>query len=303
MTPTPPATRTAPEPVDWGLAERVARRIAGREPLATSYLGPSIARDFTEVTVQAEAAVTELTGLRPPTPAVATVLDRGGWVGANVTSMRHLLAPFSERVGERMAASPVAPVGRRIAGAELGFLLGYVAQRVLGQYDLLVFDDPTSGISDDAVYYVGPNVLGLEKRYAFRPRDFRLWIALHELTHRAQFTGVPWLKDYFLGLVGELVGGVEPDPRRMIGAVAPCGRRDAPGPQPDRRGRRRVAVRVAGAARDAGQGAGADVAARGPRQRGDEPARRGAGRRPGAHGAASCRRGGTRAARPRCCTG
>jgi coenzyme F420 biosynthesis associated uncharacterized protein len=220
VTSTPPATRTAPEPVDWGLAERVARRIAGREPLATSYLGPSLARDFTDVTVEAEAAVTGLTGLRPPTPAVATVLDRGDWVGANVRSMRRLLAPFSERVGERMAASPAAPVGRRIAGAELGFLLGYVAQRVLGQYDLLVFDDASSGISDDAVYYVGPNVLGLEKRYAFRPRDFRLWIALHELTHRAQFTGVPWLKDYFLGLVGELVGGVEPDPRRMLGAVA-----------------------------------------------------------------------------------
>ena len=118
-TPIPRAARTTPEPVDWGLAERVARRIAGREPLATSYLGVSLQRDFAAVTVQAEAAVTELTGLRPPTPAVATVLDRGGWVGANVASMRRLLAPFSDRVGARMAASPVAPVGRRIAGAEL----------------------------------------------------------------------------------------------------------------------------------------------------------------------------------------
>jgi uncharacterized protein (DUF2342 family) len=52
-----------------------------------------------------------------------------------------------------------------------------------------------------AVYYVGPNVLGLEKRYAFRPRDFRLWIAIHEVTHRAQFTAVPWMKPYYLSLV------------------------------------------------------------------------------------------------------
>ncbi len=219
-TPMPATTRTTPEPVDWGLAERVARRIAGKEPLATSYLGVSLQRDFESVTVQAEHAVTELTGLKPPTAAVATVVDRGGWVGANVASMRRLLAPFSDKVGARMAASPVAPVGRRIAGAELGFLLGYVAQRVLGQYDLLVPEDSSTSIADDAVYYVGPNVLGLEKRFAFRPRDFRLWIALHELTHRAQFTGVPWLRDYFLGLVGEMVGGVDPDPKRLVGAVA-----------------------------------------------------------------------------------
>jgi coenzyme F420 biosynthesis associated uncharacterized protein len=218
--PIPSPARTIPEPVDWGVAERVARRFAGREPLATSYLGVSLQRDFAAVTLEAEQAVTELTGLRPPTPAVAAVLDRGGWVGANVASMRRLLAPLSERVGARMASSPVAPVGRRIAGAELGFLLGYVAQRVLGQYDLLVPEDSSRSIADDAVYYVGPNVLGLEKRFAFRPRDFRLWIALHELTHRAQFTGVPWLRDYFLGLVGELVGGAEPDPKRLLAAVA-----------------------------------------------------------------------------------
>ncbi len=213
-------TRTTPEPVDWALAEKVARRFAGSEPLATSYLWGSLQRDFAEVTIEAEAAVTELTGLRPPSPAVATVLDRGGWVSANVVSMRALLTPFSDKVGARLARSPVAPVGRRVAGAELGFLLGYVAQRVLGQYDLLVPEDVANPNADDAVYYVGPNILGLEKRFAFRPLDFRRWIALHELTHRAQFTGVPWLRPYFLSLVSELLGGVEPDPRRLIEAAA-----------------------------------------------------------------------------------
>jgi coenzyme F420 biosynthesis associated uncharacterized protein len=219
VTAAPSPTRPVPEPVDWGLAERIARRFAGREPLATSYLWGSLQRDFTAVTVEAEAAVTELTGLRPPTAAVATVLDRGAWVSANVVSMRRLLGPFSERVGSRIARSPIAPVGRRVAGAELGFLLGYVAQRVLGQYDLLVPEDAAASTVDDAVYYVGPNILGLEKRYAFRPLDFRRWIALHELTHRAQFTGVPWLRDYFLSLVTELIGGVEPDPRQLVAAV------------------------------------------------------------------------------------
>jgi coenzyme F420 biosynthesis associated uncharacterized protein len=219
MAPPADATRSAPEPVDWRLAENVARRIAGREPLAVSYLGGSLARDFASVTAEAEAAVAALTGLASPTPAHAAVLDRGGWVAANVASMRRLLAPFTDRVGERMARSPIAPVGRRVAAAELGFLLGYVAQRVLGQYDLLVPEDAGDVPADDAVYYVGANVLVLEKRFAFRPRDFRLWIALHEVTHRAQFTGVPWLRGYFLEQVEQLLGGVEPDPRRLAGAV------------------------------------------------------------------------------------
>ena len=56
-------------------------------------------------------------------------------------------------------------------------------------------------VQETAVYYVGGNVLALEKRYAFRPRDFRLWIAIHEVTHRAQFTGVPWMREYFMSLV------------------------------------------------------------------------------------------------------
>ena len=82
--------------------------------------------------------------------------------------------------------------------------------------------------TDDGLYDVGANILGLEKRFAFRPADFRLWIALHEVTHRAQFTGVPWLREYFLAQVHELVGSIEPDPgvifaaiRRASGAIRP----------------------------------------------------------------------------------
>ena len=73
--------------------------------------------------------------------------------------------------------------------------------------------------SSDLVYYVGPNVLVLEKRFAFRPRDFRLWIAIHECTHRAQFTGVPWLKPYYLSLVDASLSSIDPDPRRLVQAL------------------------------------------------------------------------------------
>jgi coenzyme F420 biosynthesis associated uncharacterized protein len=205
------------DPIDWEVAERVARRFAGREPLAASYLAGSLRDDFESVTTQAEELVAEYTGLRAPGPARAQVVNRASWVEANIASMSRLLQPLTARVGERMAGSRVAPIGRRVAGTETGVLLGYLAQRVLGQYDLLVLDDDASA---DAVYYVGGNILVLEKRFAFRPRDFRLWIAIHEVTHRAQFTGVPWMKSYYLSLVESTLQSIDPDPRRLVQALA-----------------------------------------------------------------------------------
>ena len=204
------------DPIDWDLAEKVARRFSGREPLAASYLAGSLRDDFDAVTAEAESLVADHTGLRSPGPARAQVVDRLAWVSANVSSMRRLLAPLTARVGERMATSRVAPIGRRVAGTETGVLLGYLSQRVLGQYDLLVLDDDAAS---DAVYYVGGNVLTLEKRFAFRPRDFRLWIAIHEVTHRAQFTGVPWMKPYYLSLVERALSSIDPDPKRLVQAL------------------------------------------------------------------------------------
>jgi coenzyme F420 biosynthesis associated uncharacterized protein len=196
----PATTVRVADPVDWATARTVARVVAGRDPLVSSYLGASLDADFGALTVVAEELV---------------VLDRREWVDSNLASMRNLLDPLMQRFGERLAHNPFAPIGRKVAAAELGALLGYVAQRVLGQYDLLVPDD-----RGEAVYYVGANVLGLEKRFAFRPRDFRLWIAIHEVTHRAQFVGVPWMRDYFVSLVHQVFELVDPDPRTLARALS-----------------------------------------------------------------------------------
>jgi len=226
-----PSGPGAPEIVDWPLAARIARRVAGRPSIASSYLGASLGYDFEAVTAESEHLVAEFTGLRTPGRARAAVLDRPAWIDANVVSMRRLLRPLSARVGPRLAGSPVAPLGRGVAAAELGVLLGYVSRRVLGQYDLVVptaDDDAGGGIAGspggdtggDTVFYVGANVLELEKRFAFRPLEFRRWIALHEVTHRAQFTGVPWLRGHFLGLVERVLSVTAPDPRRLVRALA-----------------------------------------------------------------------------------
>ena len=204
------------EAVAWDLAERVAIRVAGREPFSESYHYDSLQPDFEELTAQAEDLVASATGLRSLAgPARARVTDRAGWVRANVTSFQRLLRPITERLGSRMAASPLAPASRALAGSQIGIMLGWMSTRVLGQYDLLLVEDD-SPEDQDLVYFVGPNVISLEKRFAFPPREFRLWLALHEVTHRAQFTGIPWMRAHFLSLVDQTLGAMDPDPRRFL---------------------------------------------------------------------------------------
>ena len=225
--PTGPTHSADGSPVDWGVAERVARWTAGRKPLRPGYRTGDLRSDFDELTARAEVLVAEATGLRSPSgPARARVADRGEWVAVNLASMQRLLAPALEKVASRRTRAggvpdwlprPLANVGRSAAGAQLGLVLGFMSTRVLGQYDLLLTEEASE--DQDIVYYVGPNVVELEQRYGFDTREFRLWLALHEVTHRCQFTGVPWLRDHFVGLVDHALEAVAADPRRILESI------------------------------------------------------------------------------------
>jgi coenzyme F420 biosynthesis associated uncharacterized protein len=204
--------------VDWDLAQRVAFRVAerGTQPDLTSPAVRSIGRDFAEATEQAEQLVAAATGLESPGKARALVVDRRSWIRANVASFQRLLRPLTDRIDERVDESgPMHEFTRAISGAEVGALLGWMSTRVLGQYDLLIIEDDKPD-DQDMVYYVGPNIAVLERRHGFPTREFRLWLALHETTHRAQFMGIPWLRKHFLGLVDEALDVVDPDPARML---------------------------------------------------------------------------------------
>ncbi|MDP1794515.1 MAG: zinc-dependent metalloprotease [Acidimicrobiales bacterium] len=205
------------EAVNWGLAEKVAVRVAGTEPLAHSYHYASLAPDFAELTAQAEELIFDEIGMRSLRgPARAQVVDRGDWVRANIGSMRRLLQPLTKRL-TTMRGPSIIPA-QMLSAVEVGAMLGWMSQRVLGQYDALMFDDDAS--AGDVVYYVGPNVLALEKRFGFPPREFRLWLALHEVTHRVQFTGVPWMQDYFRSLIDATLSAADIDAKRFLDALA-----------------------------------------------------------------------------------
>jgi coenzyme F420 biosynthesis associated uncharacterized protein len=200
--------------IDWALAQRVASGALILKPAPASYRSKDLQAQFDELTARAESLVSEATGLHSAHGrARAKVTDRPGWAAANVRSIERLLGPalvqMQQKRGNRLGG-PSLVIGRTVAGTQLGLMLAYMATRVLGQYDLLINDE--SPEDQDLVSYVGPNVVAVEEQYGFAPSQFRLWLALHEVTHRLQFTAVPWLRDHFVGLVSELLGPLSGDP-------------------------------------------------------------------------------------------
>ena len=200
--------------VDWALAQRVAAGALILKPAPATYRSRDLQGQFDELTARAETLVSEATGLHSAHGrARAKVTDRAGWAAANVRSVERLVGPAMLELQHKRGAKlggPSLVVGRAIAGTQLGLMLAYMATRVLGQYDLLISEEDPE--DQDLVSYVGPNIVAVEAQYGFEPSEFRLWLALHEVTHRLQFTAVPWLRDYFVGLVSELLGPLSGDP-------------------------------------------------------------------------------------------
>lgn len=198
------------------LSGRIAARVAGSHPLAGTYIVDHLVTEITQATVRASDLVTDATRLEAPAAAAVEVVGRGEWAQRNLAAFAHLLEPAEKRIAERLEASgktgtATAAIAHQVIAAETGLLLGFLSRRVLGQYELVL---PT-GDRGDTVAYVGVNLIDIERRHQFRPSEFRLWVALHEMTHRAQFVGVHWMADYFLSLVEELVANAVPESKRL----------------------------------------------------------------------------------------
>ncbi len=202
-----------PEPVDWSRAELLAVRWAGPDLLSHSYAGDALRHEVAELAARARPLLEELTGLPVPPEAPIEILARDEWCRRNVRLARRLLEPLTSRLGARPAARPLARLGRRVAAGELGAVLAYASRRVLGQYDPWVGEP-------GHIYLVAANVIGAEHRLGVPPRAFRAWVVAHELTHLAQFSGVPWLHGHLHSLVTRVVEALDLDPAAVLAAGA-----------------------------------------------------------------------------------
>jgi coenzyme F420 biosynthesis associated uncharacterized protein len=220
--------------IDPWIARSVARALTGDSRMSDSYLLDRLARDLDDAVPHSEELVAGVSGIPAPPPVRWKLIDRATWAESNIRSLTNLLAPLAERLSGRLDAAPMPlrVAQRAVVSAEVGALLGYVSRRVLGQYDLLVADAAPGDGGNAALYFVGPNMVETERRFGFVPEEFALWVAVHEVTHRFQFEGVPWLRARFLGLVGRYFDLVEFDARgfarRLREAAARLARRSLP---------------------------------------------------------------------------
>ena len=206
------------------IAVAVARTFTGDTTRSGSYLAERLVRDLQGAVPRAEELVAARSGIPAPPPVRWGIVDRNAWVEANVKGMTQMIAPLADRIGRRMDPLPWASRAAQTlaVSAEVGALLGFVSRRVLGQYDLLVPEDDERGTP---LYFVGVNMVETVRRHGFVPEEFALWVALHEVTHRFQFEGVPWLRPRFIELVHTYLGSVELDAKAFTRRLASAFRR------------------------------------------------------------------------------
>jgi coenzyme F420 biosynthesis associated uncharacterized protein len=201
--------------VDWRTASAIGSRLAGGGPQLSAIQRARMEEDFAELVPEAESLVVDFTRLHPDGfRARPWVMQRNEWIDANLRGFQRVLEPLAKRVLSRGGAGATAGIRRKGLGLQVGLLMGYVARKVLGQYDLFLPPD-----DDGLLYFVGPNVAGIERRFRFQRRDFRMWLCLHEVCHRVQFGSVPWLRGHLTGHIDDYLSAVELDPKRLLEAL------------------------------------------------------------------------------------
>jgi len=187
-------------PVDWSTAARTGRSLVHPGPELSPDEIAQVVAELRDAAARATPEVERVTGMIPPASGRVLVVDRPGWIAAVAGSAQALLA------GAGMVTDPAEPsaldaVRAKALGAQAGAVFAVIASRILGQFDPFVMPA--------RLLLVAPNVVSVERHLGVDAADFRLWVCLHEETHRFQFAHAPWLREHLLGLFGELLDAEE----------------------------------------------------------------------------------------------
>ncbi|MEE4545197.1 zinc-dependent metalloprotease [Streptomyces sp. V4-01] len=228
------------EMVDWNLAVATAQRLTRPGPEVSRDEARAIVAELRGHAQQSETHVRAFTrmygdgeseGAPHGTPVL--IVDRPGWVKANVAGFREVLKPLLGKMQERRpggaGGAVLGTVGGKVTGVEVGMLLSFLSSRVLGQYE--TFAPPSREMPAGPVkpgpgearagrlLLVAPNIVHVERELDVHPHDFRLWVCLHEETHRTQFSAVPWLRDHIEGEIQAFLGETDLDASTVIERV------------------------------------------------------------------------------------
>jgi len=188
--------------IDWSTAQRVGELVAGSPPFGgvRSASVEPLVREFAG-RVSAYSGL-EVSGELPSLELV----DRPGWIAANLHTMRPMLAPLTAPIqsGGGPLAAPLRAASGLLLGAQVGALAGVLSQRVLGQYDLALLESKTP----PRLLLLAPNLAQAARSLAVDRDELVLWVSIHEITHAVQFAGAPWLRDYLGGMLKELIDGL-----------------------------------------------------------------------------------------------
>jgi len=206
--------------VDTALAASVAARLAPRGPQLSLTEAADVVTMLRDLTEQAEQHVRDVTGLHGVV-GPATVVDRPGWAAANAEGFAVVLAPLEETYLAKQGRA-AATATAKVTALQMGALLAWLSGKVLGQYEAFQPEGEQGRLLLNA-----PTIVETERRLGVDPHDFRLWVALHEVTHRTQFTAVPWLHAHVRSEVGALLEATKlDDPEALLARVK--GLRDLP---------------------------------------------------------------------------
>jgi coenzyme F420 biosynthesis associated uncharacterized protein len=192
--------------VDWDLAAATAGALSKSGPAVSYSEAMQVVSELRTLTDEAAGHVASYTGLtsQVEVPPVK-VVDRKDWAAVNIAGLKQVIVPLVTRLsGDKQPGAFADAIGSRVTGVQAGTILAYLSGRVLGQYE--VFSGDPGQLLLNA-----PNIVEVERKIGADPRDFRLWVCLHEVTHRTQFTAVPWLRGHFLGEVQAFVDASQLD--------------------------------------------------------------------------------------------